>query len=357
MRIGIDISPIIYGTGVSTYTKNLVKGLVQYCKKDQLVLFGGSLRRRGELVSFANALGNGVEKKFYYLPPTLADYLWNRKHVVNIETLTGDLDIFHSSDWAQPPTRAFSVTTMHDMSPFTHPESMHPKIVSAHKARLKWVIKEVDYAIVPSKVTASVLSKMGYPSNKIRVIYEAPDPLIKKKSPKIVKRVKDKYQIDKYLLSVGVGSRKNTDRTISAYNSLNNDKLQLVIVGKKWGDYKDNKKVLFLGHIDINDLSALYSGAEALLYPSLDEGFGLPILEAFVCECPVITSNISSMPEVAGDAALLVNPLKVEDIASGIKEALKQRDELIKKGKERLKLFSWEKTAKETYKIYEESIK
>ncbi|MFC1710101.1 glycosyltransferase family 4 protein [Patescibacteria group bacterium] len=357
MRIGIDISPVIYGTGVSTYTKNLVRALVKQIKDDELVLFGGSMRRKDELVSFTNSLDGVFESKLINLPPTLTGLLWNRLRLVKIETFTGALDVFHSSDWVQPPTKAYKVTTIHDMWPFTHPELVDPKIVSTHKARLKMIIKEVDHVIVPSKATATLLAQGGYPKDKISVIYEAVDSKIKKKSPSQVNSIRKKYKIGRYLLSVGTEPRKNIERIIKAYRQLSINDLELVVIGNKWGNYEEGKGIHLLGHVDREDISALYTGAEALVYPSIEEGFGLPILEAYACECPVVTSNISSMPEVAGDAAITVNPLKVNEIGKGIKKAIKIKEELIEKGINRLKMFSWDKNAKETYKIYQKSQK
>lgn len=102
------------------------------------------------------------------------------------------------------------------------------------------------------------------------------------------------------------------------------------------------------------DLTALYTGAKVLVFPSLYEGFGLPILDAFASETPVVTSNISSMPEVAGGAAVLVDPYSIDSIVDGINKAITDRDKLIKKGKQRLKDFSWEKAARETLEVYKE---
>lgn len=149
-----------------------------------------------------------------------------------------------------------------------------------------------------------------------------------------------------------------------------NSKYKLVLVGQKgWKSesiYQLPKKlgvedeVKFLGRIPDQDLVALYNGAVALAYPSLFEGFGLPIIEAFACGCPVITSDTSSMPEVAGEAALLVNPVKEEEVARAMSKLSaddKLRNSLIQKGYNRAKEFDWEKAAKETVETLKEAIK
>ncbi len=110
-----------------------------------------------------------------------------------------------------------------------------------------------------------------------------------------------------------------------------------------------------MGQVPFEELPTLYSGADALVYPSLYEGFGLPILEAFVCKTPVVTSNLGSLKEVAGKAAVLVDPHSVDSVAEGVRKALSARKLLVKKGLARVKDFSWQKTAKETLKVYQEA--
>ncbi|MGB6839152.1 MAG: glycosyltransferase family 1 protein, partial [Microgenomates group bacterium] len=129
----------------------------------------------------------------------------------------------------------------------------------------------------------------------------------------------------------------------------------LVFIGHLFEKIEQRRGVRFVGHVSIDELPVFYSGAEALVYPSLYEGFGLPILEAFACRTPVVTSNISSLPEVAGGAAELVDPYDTDSIAEGIRAALGRRKGLIKKGLKRVEDFSWEKTAKMTLEVYNEA--
>ncbi len=150
--------------------------------------------------------------------------------------------------------------------------------------------------------------------------------------------------------------RKNLERAIRAFQGLKKKNLSLVIAGKfGWGSDLKQSGAKLLGYVPGEDLPGLYGGAQVFVYPSLYEGFGLPILEAMASECPVVTSNLSSMPEIAGKAAVLINPRKVGDITKGIEEALERKEELIKKGKARVKEFSWQKTARETLKVYQEA--
>jgi len=348
MKIAIDVSQIVYGTGVSVYTRKLVENLLAIDKEDEFILFGGSLRRFQELKAFG--------AKVFPIPPKVGDFIWNRLHILPIEYLVGKIDIFHSSDWTQPPSKSFKVTTVHDLVPLKFPKSVHPEIVAVHKRRLKWVKKEIDRVIAPSTQTKKDLIDYGVSEDRIRVIYEAsvnPPADLKR-----VEEVKKKYQVGqvKYLLSVGITPTKNTERIIKAFDLAGGgEKLKLVLVGRPVNvKIKERRGVRLLGAVSDNELAALYTGAEALVYPSLYEGFGIPVLDAFACGCPVVTSNFSSMPEVAGGAAVLVDPYSVSSIAEGIKKALGSRKGLIEKGLRRVKDFSWEKTAKETLKVYSE---
>jgi glycosyltransferase involved in cell wall biosynthesis len=134
-------------------------------------------------------------------------------------------------------------------------------------------------------------------------------------------------------------------------------KLSLLVAGSSgWGEeIKSVNGVKLLGFVPDEDLPALYSGAQCFVYPSLYEGFGLPVLEAMASGCPVVTSNVSSLPEVAGAAAVLVNPKSAEEIAEGIKKALKNCQRLSEKGLTQAKRFTWERTAQETLKVYREA--
>ena len=349
MKIGIDISQIAYGTGVSTYTENLVKNLLKIDRENEYLLFAGALRRKQDILKVFS------QTRVFPIPPSLADIVWNRMHAFKVEKLIGNVDVFHSSDWTQPPTEAFKVTTIHDLIPLKFPKYIHPQIVPVHKRRLEWVKKEVDRIIVPSEATKEDLLLLGIAEEKIRVIPEA--PVYSPSSWKEVGEVKRKYNIrTKYLLAVGLSPYKNTERIIKAFDLVGGGKdLKLVVVGRpNFVDIKERRGIVFVGSASDMELPALFTGAEALVFPSLYEGFGLPILDAFNCKIPVVTSNLSSMPEVAGNAAVLVDPYDVDSIAEGIKKVLRGKKGFVDKGIRRVKEFSWEKTAVETLKVYKE---
>ena len=356
MNIGIDVTQVIYGTGVSLYTKRLVEELLKL-DTNRYILFGGSLRRLGELNGYINTLPGNFSKRLLPIPPTAANWLFNYVHFPKIESFIGNVDVFHTSDWTQPPSDAPKVTTVHDLVPVKFPKLTHPVIASAHGQAFKWIKKEAKIVIAVSQSTKKDLIELGIGEERIRVVYEAADEIYKPQTKEKVKSIMKKYKISgNYLISVGVGARKNTERLILAYEKVRaGENLKLVLVGRVSVRQKQDRGVLYLGHVPTEDLPALYSGAKALIYPSLYEGFGLPIVQAFACETPVVTSNTSSMPEIASGAAILIDPYQVDSIASGIQEALGGVNELIKKGKIRAKDFSWKKTAEDTLKIYQEA--
>ena len=324
MKVGIDISQAIYGTGVSDYVINLIQHLPQ----SELVLFGFSLRRKSDITTlFPSA-------KTFLIPPTLLDIIWNQLHILPAETLIGPVDILHSSDWTQPPTQAKKVTTIHDLAPFIYPQETSSNIVAVQTRRMKWVVKECDQIICVSQNTASDLRRLfSISPSRISVIYEAL-PARYLLEPQITKNAN-------YVFAVGARQpRKNIVRLKKACELLGQ---KLIIVGEGSD----------IGYVSDQSLVNYLAGASAFICPSLYEGFGLSILGAFYHQVPVACSNTSSLPEVAGDAAAYFDPLSEESIAAGITQALKDRDRLVASGTKQLAKFSWAKTAQETLKVYQ----
>lgn len=270
------------------------------------------------------------------------------------------------------------IITVHDLIRFF---DMRGGDVLIHRPNLRdRVYLHMDYAGVRKAVKIIAVSNttkkdlMNYlklPSEKIAVVYEGVDH-------DTFKPVKRRLIDEPYILYVGSEHpRKNLTRILAAFKKVKQDPrfkdLKLVKVGEAGGREADFRSmtlkaierlklkddVIFVGKVAKEDLPAYYSHAECFVMPSLYEGFGLPLLEAMACGCPVITSNISAPPEVTADAALHVNPRCVEDIASAIISVLSNdelRCELKIKGLKRAKEFSWEKTAKETFKVYKEVV-
>lgn len=334
MKVGFDISQLAHRGGVSIYTQKLTEQLSQ--KKDlEMVYFYSSLRR-----PYRGVLRNVKEFK---LPPTCFEVLFNRFRIVPIESFIGGVDIFHSSDWAQPVTYAKKVTTYHDVIPLKYPQWSHPKIVEVHKRRLKLIESEIDMVIAVSETTKKDLLEISnIPAEKIVVIYEGVGEEFSPQPEGEVARFRKRYSLpNKFVLAVGgIGERRNLGR-IKEVCQKNN--YPLVISGET------------ISWVADQDLPLLYSAAEVLLYPSFYEGFGLPILEAQSCGVPVITSNLSSMKEIAQDNALLVDPYDTNDIESNLKMLMADKEvrkKLIDLGIKHAATFTWEKCANETVQVY-----
>lgn len=350
MKIAIDVSQAIYGTGVSTYTKKLTESLTKIDRVNSYLLFGGSLRRKKELSKYANIV-------FTY-PPALADIVWNKLHIFPIERLLGKIDLLHTSDWSEPPVRdAVKVTTIHDLYPIKFPKLINKKILEVHRRKLYWVFKESKLIIVPSVSTKNDLIDLGINEARLRVIPEAPD--LTKATQAEVNIANQKFNIKgPYVMAIGATRLKNTERIIKAFHLAKAGKdLKLIIVGNRQGVHlEEERNVRALGHVDSESLSGLLTGSSALIFPSLYEGFGIPILNAFNCDVPVVTSNNASIPEVAGGAAVYVDPNDENSIAEGIIKAVRGPKGLIEKGRDQVKKFSWENTAKMTLEVYKEAL-
>ena len=360
MTIGIDVSQVVYeGFGIATYTRKLVETLLTIDKENKYIFFFSSFRRN------LKSKFEGAKVKKYRIPPSVLDILWNKLHIIPIETFTGDLTIFHSSNWTQPPARAKKVTTVHDLLIYKYPETIHPKIISTQKRQLEWVKKECDRIIADSNTTKrDIVEIMGIPEEKIKVVYLAPgEEFNVTLSEEKIQKVKDKYAITgEYLLTVGSQEpRKNLSRIIEAYSKIKQQiDISLVVAGNfRWGEkIKETSGTKSIGFVDQSDLPALYGGAKVFVYPSLYEGFGLPVLEAQSTGCPVVTSDRGSLKEIVGDTAVVADPEDTQSVRRGIEKILsldkKILEDMKQKGIQHARMFTWDNTARQTLEVYKE---
>lgn len=273
-----------------------------------------------------------------------------------------------------------TVISIMDLAFLHFPEYFTQKDLTQLKSWTSYSVKKAKAIVTISESTKNDIIKLyGIPGQMVRVVYLG----IKKTvtlTPHIytMQELQTKYGINKdFVLFVGtLQPRKNIARLIEAFSELlkekkyENSPLQLVIVGKKGWQYDEilaspkkygvEDRVKFLDFVPDEELVMLYKNALCFAWPSLYEGFGLPILEAMKMGCPVITSNVSSMPEAGGDAALYVDPENVEDITKKLDKLVSSpelRKEMVEKGKKQVQKFSWEKTAKETLAVLEEVAK
>lgn len=265
------------------------------------------------------------------------------------------------------------VVTIHDVCPHIDPKTSTVLDRLIYHFWLPCAVKHVDHFLTVSINSREDINRfLGVPMKKITVIPLAAGkqfrPLPEPEVRPVLSRIGIQFP---YILYVGsLEPRKNLHRLLEAYAKLLDwsPKWHLVIVGarniwkseplgKSVQQYKLEPYVHFTGYIPDAELPALYNGADLFVFPSLYEGFGLPVLESMACGTPVVTSNTSSLPEIAGDAALLVDPYSVEAIAESIQLVLSDKElaqDLRSRGLERAKMFTWEKTASETIAVYEQ---
>ena len=292
-------------------------------------------------------------------------------------------DVFFSpSHYAPRISPVPTVMSVMDVSYLKFPELFHPKDLYQLKHWTEYSVKNATRVLTISQSSRNdIIKSYKKDGNAVRVVY----PGIKKAvtlEPKVyaMNQLATKYNVSKnFVLFVGtLQPRKNIERLIESFSLLKSDEklrkklgddLQLVIIGKKGWLYEPileapekygvKHDVLFLEGIDDIELKEFYKHAQCYILPSLYEGFGLPVLEAMQHDCPVITSNISSLPEAGGDAAIYVDPNNVKDIADKIEQVVSDKDlqkELIAKGREQVKKFSWDKSAEKTLEILEEVV-
>lgn len=367
MKVGFDLTPIIYQRGVGRYTKNLVRALSQRSEVE-LAGFGYSLRREAKLDRFLEkvTLKNSAVKS---IPPSLMGWLW-RFGLQPVKKSLPEIELFHSWDWLQPPDKNLPlVSTIHDVALLKFADLVPNKIKRHHQRSWDLLKKRNAEIIAVSRATKKdIVNLLGIPAYKVHVVHEALPLEFKNTSQALteedVKWVKAKFNLNKpYLLAVGTREpRKNLKRLVEAWRPLSND-YQLLIAGAKGWDESEkfNEPGLhFLGPVTDQELAVLYGEAELFCYPSLYEGFGLPILEAFLHGTPVVTSNTSAMPEVAGNAAELVDPESVESIRAGLEKILNEDLEAQRQRLQRMilrqQLFSWERVAAETIAVYEQAL-
>lgn len=256
-----------------------------------------------------------------------------------------------------------SVISVLDVSYIRFPELFKSSDLNQLTKWTKYSIKKASKVFTISKASkGDIIREYGIPEDSVVVTYPGIKTILD------MDKLNEKYGLKKdYVLFVGtLQPRKNIVRLIEAFSKLDKSNLDLIIVGKKGWKFEEilqapkkfgiEDKVKFLESVTDKDLPAFYKNAICFVLPSLYEGFGLPVLEAMRYGCPVITSNISSLPEAGGDAALYIDPLNADDIKEKMESVITDsdlRENLIKKGNEQVKRFSWEKTAKETLKVLE----
>lgn len=376
MIIGVDISSIPYGTGVSNYTLNLVGHLLKIDKKNHYKLFFSSLRLPLPLEIKKLQHYPNVKIYHYRWPIRLLQFFWNQLHWLPIELFVGKCDIFHTSDWTQPPTiRAKTVTTVHDLVPLLYPQWSSPIITSVHRRKLALATRYCQHFIAVSQSTKNDLLKLfpQTPNRQVTVIYEAAEDkydkflqLTPSSRQRKIQNLRRLYDLRYFFLAQATRQpRKNLPRLIEAFNNFRvkypKSQLDLAIAGKYgWGNdivHLKNPWIKILGYIPEKDMVTLHAAAVCLVYPSLYEGFGLPVIKSMKVGTPVITANTSSLPEIVGKAAVLVDPESTTELEHAIEQVARLanlRTRLARLGLKQAQKYNWSNTAQQTLKIYQQ---
>lgn len=376
-RIAIDISPLLTkSTGIGYYTANLVSHLLALQPEIRWSFFSipGRKAKEVDIQTSGQAIRQIIDP--WFLPARMTSLLLQAplQRLLAVENFIGNSDLFHWTNFLCCSQRAGKkILTVHDISFFLFPEYHPLKRRLLFKALFPRSLEQADHIITDSHNTKNDLVRyFQVPASKITAIHLGADPSFAPVTQEGAAPVLSGYGISfgRYLLCVGtLEPRKNLVRLLLAYDQFrasHPSELQLVLVGADgWlnqelystierSSWKSDIKIL--GYVPKTQLPALYSGAVAFIYPSVYEGFGLPPLEAMACGAAVITSNCSSLPEVVGDAALAVDPIKIDDIAGAISKLAGDgalRETLKRRGLARAKVFDWLTTAHETLRVYE----
>lgn len=360
MKLCLDTRPLLsVETGIANYVYNLIKHMALADSSISIKCFFSSLRLKNTkyFKNFSN-----IRKYRYYIPNRPLNYIWSYANFPKIEWLVGNVDIVHSTNYYYIPHKPSSrhITTVHDINFLKFPEIAQKDIKSILLKRIRLFLENTTCIIVPSMAVKNDI--IDYFDNirpdNIKVIHhgsieksnEMPGPSI----------------IDgEYLLTVGSFlPRKNFESLIDAFLVLSktiHKNYKLVIAGalteelkKKIAFYRQ-KNIYLLDYVSRETIINLFTYAKLFIFPSIDEGFGLPVLEAQTYGVPVIISDIPVFKEIAADSALYFKPKSIEDIAENISRCLfdqQIQDELSKRGYENIRRFSWEKSAMQHIEVY-----
>ncbi len=370
MTLCLDLSPIVHQkAGLASYARELATQLVAMEAGISWSAFHYDRQPPASLPPPLDALPCRVIPWGAYrwrLTTALGHFL-----EPSMDRFFRGVDLFHATEHLLPRFSAIrTVFTLHDLIFLFHPETHKPMNRWFLTLMMPRFLRAADAVIAVSECTKrDAVRAYGIPEEKITVIYEGVSPRFRPADPAAIAAVRQKYGLpEHFILYVGtIEPRKNLTALLEAFANLQSaiGNLHLVFVGKKGWLYEGffrrlrelglEERVHFTGYVPDEDLPVLYSAADLFVFPSLYEGFGLPVLEAMACGVPVVCSNTSSLPEVAGDAALLVDPTDVRALAAAMERALTDqalRATLRARGLERARRFTWEEAARRTLEVY-----
>lgn len=369
MRVGFDLNPVTSTrTGIGNYCYYLMKGLLSLHPEMEIL----GLSSGGVQVELGELSGR-VSHRHVGVPTRLLYSWWQAVGRPEADRLLGGVDVFHATNFFLPPSRlAARVLTVHDLAFLARPELCDPVVVRPFSRRIRKFAREADGLLVYSNSTKrDVMQYLDVDPSRIVTAALAVDEALCPMLPEAARsQLAERFGLQgPFILFVGtIEARKNALNLVRAFGRLAKEiPHKLVLVGGR--GYRSGEvfaavselgldgRVVEMGYLpDYLQLRAFYSAADLFVFPTHYEGFGLPVLEAMACGCPVVTSANSSMREVAGEAALYAEPDSAEDLAQKIRRALGDtalREDLVVLGQDRAKAFSWEACAAATYDLYE----
>jgi glycosyltransferase involved in cell wall biosynthesis len=368
LRIAIDARKL-HDYGIGTYVRNLLRELARQDGDDQYLL----LCRR-EDAGFIDGLGS----RFTPVAESAGHYSIREQVTVPFSVGRSRVDLFHAPHYVVSPLMTCPyVVTIHDCIHLRFPQYLPNRAALLYaKTVMTVAARRAKRVLTVSNASKQdILSYLGVPASKVEVIYNALDERLETPpTPEDVARVRERFQLTSpFILYTGnIKPHKNVDRLIEAYSLLRPrgfEHVKLLIIGDEISKYPNlrrlvhrfqlHKHVRFLGFVPDETLAVLYQLASVFVFPSLYEGFGLPPLEAMAAGTPVITSNVSSLPEVVGEAAVLIDPIDSGAIADAMARVLGDealRTILVCRGRERVKAFSWKRSVARIREVYAELV-
>ena len=364
MRIGIDARKL-HDFGIGTYIRNLLRELAKMDHDTEYVILS-----RPDDDAAVRALGDN----FRPVAETAGNYSFAEQIAIPWALRRERVDLFHAPHYVLPPlVQCPSVVTIHDCIHLMFPQYLPNRWALAYaRTSITLAAKRATRVLTVSESSKRDIQRfVDIPPGKVDVIYNSFDPRFGvEPDAETIDRVRERYQLQsEFVLYAGnVKPHKNLERLIEAFHIVRSrglDQLKLVLIGDEISKYTALRRavhqhqlhnyVRFLGYLPEETLAVMYRLAGVFVFPSLYEGFGLPPLEAMASGTPVVTSNVSSLPEVAGDAAVLVDPYSAEAIADGMYRVLTDNDlrsELRRRGPQRASQFSWEASVRRVREIY-----
>ncbi len=369
MIIAIDARAWAWA-GVGRYVRNLISGLALIDEENEYVILIGSedqeLYQANTVVAAASNMSLKVVDSSYYT--------WREQTVFWRQAQSVRADLWHFPNFNVPLLwRKPYVVTVHDITRFIFPGQREQGLIKqiVYERVFKQAVERAAGTIFVSQATRNELNGLPIKVPRLmKVIYEGVEErFLKERTEKTRQEIRRRVNCRKYLLYVGVWmNHKNLPRLLAAFATVakNHKEIDLVLTGQAKPGFVDAKRlaaglginenrIKFVGHLEDELLPALYAGAEMLVFPSLYEGFGLPAIEAAACGIPVVTANVTSLPEVMGEAAAYVNPENTADIERAMEKVLTDRpyaQKLVTAGKKRADSFRWEHCARQTLNFY-----